>query len=61
MYPEQLSPGRTLCPKTHADLQYQQPQRQGWGCLSRDLDLIPYLPNLLGVMSCFLCLSFPSH
>lgn len=61
MYLEQLSPGRSLCPQTHAGLKYQQSQRQGWGCPSRDLDLNPSLPNLLGRMSSSPCLGFPSH
>lgn len=61
MYPEQLSPGRSLCPQTHAGLKYQQSQKQGWGCPSRDLDLNPSLPNLFGGMISPLCLSFPSH
>lgn len=61
MYPEQPSPGRTLRPKTRAGFQNQQSQRRGWGCPSRDLDLIQFLPNLLKDVSRSLCLSFPSH
>lgn len=53
--------GCCLRPKARAGLQSQQSQKRGWGCPSRDLDLIQRLPNPLRGVSKSLCLSFPSH